>query len=80
VDSIDRGSFDISEFGILKLDEAIRPARHQARSRIVTAIKRAGNTKQQSLALHIVSLHPDVRVCAKTAGFFNNEASNYHWE
>jgi hypothetical protein len=28
----------------------------------------------------MASLHPDVRVRAKTAGFFNNEASNYHWE
>jgi hypothetical protein len=79
-DAIDWGSFDISEFGILKSDEAIRQARHQARSGIVTAIKRAGNTKQQSLVLHMASLHPDVRVCAKTAEFFNNEASNYHWE
>jgi hypothetical protein len=79
-DAIDWGSFDISKFGILKSDEAIRQARHRARSGIVTAIKRAGNTKQQSLALHMASLHPNVRVCAKTAGFFNIEASNYHWE
>jgi hypothetical protein len=28
----------------------------------------------------MVSLHPDVRDCAKTAGFFNNEVSDYHME
>jgi hypothetical protein len=44
------------------------------------AIKRAGNAQQQALALHMASLHPNVRVGAKTAGFLNNKASNYHWE
>jgi hypothetical protein len=45
------------------------------------AIKKAGNTQQQgALTLYMASLHPDVRARAKTAGIFNNKASNYHWE
>jgi hypothetical protein len=28
----------------------------------------------------MASLHPDVPVHTKTAGFSNNKASNYHWE
>ncbi len=79
-DAFDWGSFDKSEFGILKSDEAIWQARNKAQSGIGKAINRAGHTKQQALALHMASLHPNVCVCAKTAGFVNNEAPNYHWE
>jgi hypothetical protein len=79
-DTIDWGSFNNSEFSMLKPVEAIWQARHQAGSRIVSAIKTAGNARQQALPLHMASLHPDVCDCAKTAGFFNNEASKYHWE
>jgi hypothetical protein len=52
---------------MLKLDEAIWQAQHQAQSGILLSIKTAGNTKQQALPLHMASLHPNVYDCAKTA-------------
>jgi hypothetical protein len=45
--AVDWGCFDKGEFGmLLKSDKAIWQARHQARSGIVSAIKKAGNTQQ----------------------------------
>ena len=71
-------AFDTDQDGKPKSKAASRQSSHRARSRIVNAIKQSGDEHQQALALHLASLYPDIQVAAKTAGFFNNQASFYH--